>query len=420
MTPRRFSSNTGSIYRNPDLAMWLGSFEGVPDSVGVIQPRTEQMQGRAWQRSLNRLFQWVGDVAPGVGLAVGLAVVSHALSNWIGKDLLHFEKSPFSAIPIAILLGLIIRNSIGLPSVYQAGLRLCVKTLLRIGIALLGIRLSLLAAGTIGMIALPIVLICISFTLVMVSFINRWLGLPPRLGSLIAVGTSICGVSAIVATAPIIDAEDDEVSYAVACVALFGMTAMFVYPWLSHWLFGGDSTSAGLFLGTAIHDTAQVAGAGLIYQQQYMDPNALNAAVVTKLVRNLCMIGVIPLIAVMYHNRGGGADSVNGRSPSWHSMVPLFVIGFVAMAAVRTVGDLGEHPFGLLAGNTWRDFVNQTAGAAAWCLILAMSAVGLGTGIRQVVNIGWKPLVVGVSAALLVGFVSVILISLANLMGVIA
>jgi uncharacterized integral membrane protein (TIGR00698 family) len=414
MTPRQLSGSAGSIYRDPDLASWLGSFEGVPDSVGAIRPSTPPLRDRLRQPPLNRLFQWVGDVAPGVGLAVALAAASLALSRWIGRDLLRFETSPVSAIPIAILLGLIIRNSIGLPLVYQAGLRLCVKTLLRVGIALLGIRLSLLAAGAIGLIALPIVLICIGFTLVAVGLINRWLGLPRRLGSLIAVGTSICGVSAIVATAPIVDAEDDEVSYAVACVAMFGMIAMFVYPWLSHWLFAGDSTSAGLFMGTAIHDTAQVAGAGLMYQQQYLDPTALDTAVVTKLVRNLCMIGVIPLIAVMYHNRGGGTSS-EGRSPGLRSMVPLFVIGFVAMASLRTVGDLGQTPFGLFSAQSWGAFVNHTAGAAAWGLMLAMSAVGLGTDVRRLVKIGWKPFAVGVSAALLVGLVSVSLVSLMSL-----
>ncbi len=147
-----------------------------------------------------------------------------------------------------------------------------------------------------------------------VTWINRALGLPRRLGSLIAVGTSICGVSAIVATGPAIDAEEDEVSYAVACVTLFGLVALFTYPFLAHAIFGGDARKVGLFLGTAIHDTAQVAGAGLMYREQYRAPEALDTATVVKLTRNLCMAGVIPLMAALYH-RGGGPDGrARGRS----------------------------------------------------------------------------------------------------------
>ena len=116
---------------------------------------------------------------------------------------------------------------------------------------------------------MPIIAGCITTALILVTWVNRALGLPRRLGSLIAVGTSICGVSAIVATAPVVEAEEDEVSYAVACITLFGLVALFCYPLLAHTLFRGDARMAGLFLGTSIHDTAQVAGAGLMYPQQY-------------------------------------------------------------------------------------------------------------------------------------------------------
>ena len=160
---------------------------------------------------------------------------------------------------------------------YEGGLKFCLRQVLRPGIMLLGLRLSLAAVGQIGLVGLPVIVGCIAVGA------RRWspgstraLGLPRRLGSLIAVGTSICGVSAIVATGPVIDAEEDEVSYAVACVTLFGLLALFSYPFLAHGLFRGDARLAGLFLGTAIHDTAQVAGAGLMYRQQYGAPEALN------------------------------------------------------------------------------------------------------------------------------------------------
>src|SRR3954469_13808782 len=197
--------------------------------------------------------------------------------------------SPISPIMLAVVLGLIIRNTIGVPKAYEAGLRLCLKTVLRLGIVLLGLGLSVQAVAKMGLIGLPIIACCIATALVAVTYINRALGLPKRLGTLIAVGTSICGVSAIVATAPIIEAEDDETSYAVACITIFGLIALITYPFLAHALFGANEKQAGIFLGTAIHDTSQVAGAGIAYAQTYHADAAAKTAVTVKLVRNLSM-----------------------------------------------------------------------------------------------------------------------------------
>jgi uncharacterized membrane protein YadS len=237
-----------------------------------------------------------GTLVPGVAHAVAIAFAGEGAAALLGRDLLGFEKSPVSGIGVAVLLGLAIRHWLGLPAVYDAGLRLAVKRILRIGVALLGIRLSLGAAGRIGLVAAPIALACIATALLFVTWLGQRLGLERRLALLIAVGTSICGNTAIVATAPVIGANDDETSYAVGCITIFGLLALLVYPALSHLLFAGDATQAGIFLGIAIHDTAQVAGAGLMYAQQYGAPVALEAATVTKLVRNLFMLAVIPLV----------------------------------------------------------------------------------------------------------------------------
>jgi uncharacterized integral membrane protein (TIGR00698 family) len=342
---------------------------------------------------------------PGVVLALALAFVGDRLAHWLGTAVLGFTQgSPVSPVPVAVLLGLLVRNTVGVPKACEPGLKFCLRTLLRFGIVLLGLKLSLAKVGEVGLAALPIILACIAVALVTVTWVNRALGLPRRLGTLIAVGTSICGVSAIVATAPVIQAEDDEVSYAVACVTVFGLMALFCYPFVAHGLFGDAPVHAGVFLGTAIHDTAQVAGAGLIYQQQFTAPDALSAATVTKLVRNLCMAGVIPLLAVLYHRRASGPGSAAAR---WHQAVPLFVLFFVLMAAVRTVGDMGAQPFGMLSTETWKQGVLPLAETiSVWCLTVAMAAVGLGTELAKLKNLGLRPFGVGLAAALLVGGVS--------------
>ena len=209
-------------------------------------------------------------------------------------------------------------------------------------------------------------------------------GLSGRLGTLIAVGTSICGATAIVATAPTISAKDDEVAYAVACITLFGVIAMIAYPFAAHWMFSADAFRSGLFLGTSVHETAQVAGAGLVYEQYFGDPAALNAATVTKLMRNLCMVIVIPLMAILHHRK----STEGSEAPPWWSMVPLFIIGFALMSLVRTVGDFGEPAFGIFEAGQWHDIVAVIKKTAEWCLAIAMAAVGLGTSIKSLLHIG--------------------------------
>lgn len=347
-------------------------------------------------------------IIPGLVLALILAFSGQYLSEFIGVTLMGLPKSPISAIMIAILLGILIRNTITLPNSLQPGIRFGLVRVLRAGIVLLGIRLSLDEVGAIGLQALPVIFGTVLAALLIVIYFSRKLGLSGRLGTLIAVGTSICGATAIVATAPAIGARDDEVSYSVACITLFGVVAMLVYPFAAHWFFAGDPYTAGLFLGTSVHETAQVAGAGLVYQQYYNDPHALNVATVTKLVRNLGMLIVIPLMSILYHRISAEA----GSAPKWWTMIPLFVVGFAIMSLIRTVGDQGDLAFRFLQPEQWKLIVDYTKQLAEICLAVAMAAVGLGTSIKGLKSIGLKPLAVGLFSALLVGGVSLSLISI--------
>lgn len=347
-------------------------------------------------------------VLPGLILALALAFAGQFLSEFVGKNLMGLPKSPVSAIMMAILLGILIRNTLSLPATFQPGIRFGLVRVLRLGIVLLGIRLSLAEAGAIGLQALPVIIGAVAAALLIVSYLARKLGLSGKLGTLIAVGTSICGATAIVATAPTIAARDDEVAYSVACITLFGVIAMLLYPFAGHWVFDGDTFQSGLFLGTSVHETAQVAGAGLVYQQYYGDPRALDVATVTKLVRNLGMLIVIPLMSIIYHR----SSTDGSQAPKWWTMVPLFVIGFACMSLIRTVGDTGDLAFGVLEPETWKAIVSNTKKAAEICLAVAMASVGLGTSIKGLRVIGLKPLGVGLFSAVLVGAVSISLIQL--------
>ena len=347
-------------------------------------------------------------VLPGLLLALLLAIAGQFLATLIGADWLGLPKSPISPIMMAILLGILIRNTVSLPASVQPGIRFGLVRVLRFGIVLLGIRLSLADVGAIGLQSLPIIIGSVAAALLIVTWLARLVGLSARLGTLIAVGTSICGATAIVATAPAIGAKDDEVSYSIACITLFGVIAMLVYPFAAYWIFAGDAVSAGLFLGTSVHETAQVAGAGLVYQEYFGDPAALDAATVTKLVRNLGMLVIIPLMSIIYHRQSADAAS----APPWWSLIPLFIVGFALMSLLRSIGDSGELAFGVLQPDTWQAIIERTKEFAELCLAVAMAAVGLGTSIRGLKDIGLKPLGIGLFSALLVGGASITLISL--------
>ena len=355
----------------------------------------ESLRSRGW---------WAG-----IALALFVSVAAGYVAEWFGVAVLGFAKSPVSAIMMAIVLGMLIANTIKLPASIQPGLQFCSSAILRVGIMLLGIRLSLTGAGQFTLVALPFVVAAIAIGLFTVGMLGRYMGLSRQLSGLIAVGTSICGCTAIVATAPLIKANQSEVSYAVACITVFGLAAMFFYPVLAHQVFATQPELAGLFLGTSIHETAQVAGAGMMYEAQYNAPIALDIATVTKLVRNLCMIAVIPLVGILY----GAERAKDDATPvNYLAMIPWFIVGFALMSAVRTVGDMGDQAFGILEPATWKEFVGLTKEAAERCLLIAMAAVGLTSMFAGIVKIGSRPFILGLFAAVLIGGVSFTLISL--------
>ena len=391
-------------YQDPEHFRFLGSMEGIPETSPPARP------GQAWRLHSQRALDRAAQVLPGVTIAGLLAFVAAAVSEWVGVEALGFARTPVPPALAAIVLGLVIRNGLGLPAAYDEGLRFCVQRVLRVGVALLGLRLSLAAVGSIGLAALPIVVACIATALVLVSVVNRTLRLPARLGTLIAVGTAICGNSAIAATGPAIGAKEDEVSYAVGCVTLFGLFALLVHPFLSQMLFAGDPRLAGIFLGAAIHDTAQVAGAGVLAAQQLGSPEVLETAAVTKLLRNAFMIVVVPGAAWLHlrHERERAL-----RLPRWHQVVPLFVIGFLALAILRTLGDLGgEAPFGVLGAERWQGVIAGARSVSSGCLGLARGAIGLSTNLRDLRGLGLRPLAVGFAAATTVGIVAAGLLQL--------
>ena len=343
-------------------------------------------------------------VVPGIVLAFILYSLSQGFNNIIGIELLGYSKSPISTAMIAILLGIFFGNFFRIRDSLQKGLDFTRDYILKLGIICLGIQLKPFEFLEFGKIAIPLILICIISVLIVIKIIIKKIKIPTRMAYLISIGSTVCGTTAIMATAPVIKANKSEVSYAVANITLFGILSMLLYPYFANFYFDGNSLFAGLFLGTAIHETSQVAAAGLIYDQQFNSPETLNIATVTKLTRNTFLIIMIPLFALLY-NRG----ITNKKKYSILNIFPYFVLGFIGMIVLRNTGD---EIFSTNMNYNWMEFVDFIKISSKIFLTMAMAAIGLSTNLKDLRSMGYKPFVVGFAAMFTVGIVSILTIEI--------
>ena len=341
-------------------------------------------------------------VVPGVILAFILYSLSQGFNNIIGIELLGYSKSPISTAMISILLGIFFGNFFKIRDSFQIGLDFTREYILKLGIICLGIQLKPFEFLDFGKIAIPLILICIISVLIVIKLLIKKLKIQTRMAYLISIGSTVCGTTAIMATAPVIKASKNEVSYAIANITLFGILSMLLYPYFANFYFDGNSLFAGLFLGTAIHETSQVAAAGLIYDQQFNSPETLNIATVTKLIRNTFLIIMIPLFAFLY-NRGQTKE----KNYSIISIFPYFVLGFIGMIILRNIGD---EVFS--TKNNWTEVINLIEDSSKIFLTMAMAAIGLSTNLKDIKNMGYKPFVVGFAAMITVGIVSILTIEM--------
>ena len=340
---------------------------------------------------------------PGIILAFVLYSLSQGFNNIVGIELLGYSRSPISTAMIAILLGIFFGNFFEIRESFQKGLDFSRDYILKLGIILLGIQLKPFEFLEFGKIAIPLIIICIVSVLIVIKLIIKKLQIPTRMAYLISIGSTVCGTTAIMATAPVIKANKSETSYAIANITLFGILSMLLYPYFANFYFEGNSLFAGLFLGTAIHETSQVAAAGLIYDQQFNSPETLNIATITKLIRNTFLIVMIPLFAFLY-NRG----QVKEKGYSILKIFPYFVLGFIGMIVLRNVGD---EVFSI-NNSSWIETINLIKFSSKIFLTMAMAAIGLSTNLKDILNMGYKPFVVGFVSMLTVGIISILTIEI--------
>ena len=329
---------------------------------------------------------------PGLAFVVGLALAAKGVSLATGGQV--------SAILCAVLLGILWRNLADPGRWVEPGLDFASLRLLRIGIALVGLRLTLAVLAGVSVVAVPVVIACIAVALVAGVGIGRLLGVSPGIRRLLAAGTAICGCTAIIAIAPLVKARQQDIGIAIACIVLFGSAAMVVYPWAAHALFGTDSAAAALFFGASIQDTSQVVGAAMIYAEQFDAPDTVAIAGLTKFLRTFGLLVLVPAAAMWMARNEAKEDRVRPEGLRL-SVLPGFVIAFLVLVGARTAGDAW------LDGPAWQAFLGYSQQASELLLLCGMAAVGLGITFAHLREAGWRPLAVAFLAAMATGATAV-------------
>ena len=298
----------------------------------------------------------------------------------------------------AILIGLLITNTVGVHRIFQPGVQ-TYEFWLKIGIVALGSRFVLGDVLKLGSTSLLQILIDMVVAGAIIIAAARLFGLSGKLGSLLAIGTSICGVSAIIASKGAIRARNSEASYAIAAILALGAVALFTLPPLGH-LIGLSDHEFGLWAGLAVDNTAETTATGYLFSEE-----AGKIAVLVKSTRN-ALIGFVVLGFALYWAARGEADQIAPGFKSkavfvWEKF-PKFVLGFLAVSAIATAGWLTK-------GQS-----TNLANVSKWAFLLTFAGVGLNTNFRELARTGWRPLLVAIIGLLVVATVSLGLVLLTS------
>ena len=302
---------------------------------------------------------------------------------------------------IAIILGMIFTLFIKDKSSVQDGINYSAKKILQYAVILLGFGLNLSVILDTGKQSLPIIICTIATSLILAYFLSKVMHIPARIATLVGVGSSICGGSAIAATAPVIDADDEEVAQAISVIFFFNVLAAVIFPHFGNFL-GFDQTSGeafGIFAGTAINDTSSVTAAASTWDNMFALGSAtLDKAVTVKLTRTLA---IIPITLVLALYRTKKEKSSSGSSVSLKKIFPFFIIYFIVASIITTVA---TNVFGISA-----EFFAPIKELSKFFIVVAMAAIGLNTNIVKLVKTGGKPIILGLCCWVGITAVSLIL-----------
>lgn len=309
------------------------------------------------------------EIAPGLLFASALAI----MATLLGK------LAPIIGGPVfGIILGILINNIFGKPKATKQGLTFSSKKILQWSIIALGGGLSLTQVYKVGLSSLYVMIFTLSTAFITAYGFGKLMGIPLKLTSLIGMGTAICGGSAIAAISPIIEAEDKDIAYSVSTIFMFNVIAVLIFPPLGH-LLGFSDNAFGLWAGTAINDTSSVVAAGYAYS------NAAGAyATIVKLTRTTMIIPISLIFAAVVSIKKKREASRNGEvNYSFKKIFPWFILWFLVASLLNTVGIINEQAAGIITE------------IGKFFIVVALSAIGLNTDLKQMIKSGFKPILLG-------------------------
>ena len=315
----------------------------------------------------------------GIGILVCLAI---AVPAWvIGKQF------PVIGGPVtAILTGMVIAMFWEKKGRADAGIRFTSKKILQAAVVLLGFGLNFGVVLQTGKQSLPIILSTIATSLIIAWILHKAMHIPGDISTLIGVGSSICGGSAIAATAPVIDASDDDVAQAISVIFFFNVIAAIIFPMLGN-ILGFDTGSGdafGIFAGTAVNDTSSVTAAASTWDSMHnLGTQTLDKAVTVKLTRTLA---IIPITLVLALYRAKKENKSNASGFSMKKSFPMFILYFVLASVITTAAVSAGVDSGVFA---------PLKDLSKFCIIMAMGAIGLNSNLVKLVRSGGKPIILG-------------------------
>lgn len=321
---------------------------------------------------------------PGVAL---LAIVGYG-GKFLEKFLNTYAKTHHITFPNieyvlwAIIIGLVISNRLSVPEIFQPGIA-TYEFWLKVGIVLLGSRFVLADMLKLGKISLILVVLEISLSLLLMHFLGRVFKLRPKLTSLLAMGSSICGVSAIIAAKGAIDADDEDSTFAISAILALGALALFTFPLIGHSLHLSDNVF-GLWAGLGVDNTAEATATGALYSDA-----AGKVAVLAKTARN-AMIGFVVLAYAIYWAKQGKAGVIENKAAFLWNKFPKFVLGFLLISLLVSLKLFTK------------DQVSALGNLSRWAFLLTFAGVGLRTNIKAMSKQGLRPFIVGALGEVLI------------------
>ena len=317
------------------------------------------------------------ELLPGVALLLTIGYSGKLIEqsiNAYGKTN-HLAFPNIEYVLWAIVIGLIVANTVGVPKIFKAGIA-TYEFFLKLGIVLLGVRFLVGDVLKLGGISLVAVALELGISIVLMTWLGNAFRLTPKLTSLLAIGSSICGVSAIIAAKGAINAKDEDASYAIAAILALGAISLFAFPLIGHAL-GLSDHAYGLWAGLAIDNTAEATAAGNLWSEQ-----AGKIAVLAKTTRN-ATIGFVVLAYAIYWATKGEARTIENKAAFLWNKFPKFVLGFILISLAATLGAFTKEQ------------ASDIANLSRWAFLLTFAGVGLSTDFREMRKQGFYPFVVG-------------------------